>query len=48
MQHESKDITDGLTAYQMDELIPLAQEPSDKDTISEDEFRKATWKWRTK
>ncbi len=44
----SSDITDGLSSYQIDELISLAQEPSDKDTVTEEEYRKATGKWRTK
>ncbi|MCF8450115.1 MAG: hypothetical protein K9G49_09625 [Taibaiella sp.] len=42
------DITDDLTSYELEELISLANEPTDKDTISLDEYRKATERWRTK
>lgn len=44
----SKDITDGLTRYQLDELATLVNEPKDKDTITEDEYKRLTGKWRTK
>ncbi len=42
------DITDELTPYELDELITLANESSDKDTVSLDEYKKATERWRTK
>ena len=42
------DITDELTDKQFMELKTLAEEPSDKDTMSVDEFKKATMEWRTK
>lgn len=44
----SSDITDGLTPYQLDELATLVNEPSEKDTNSEEAYKKATKKWRTK
>lgn len=42
------DITDELTPFEQKELEALANDESDKDTISLTEFRKATEKWRTK
>ena len=42
------DITDELTPYELNELIALANEPSDKDSVSLSEYRKATERWRTK
>ena len=48
-QLQSKpDITDELTPYELDELIALANDTSDKDTVSLSEFRKPTERWRTK
>jgi len=44
----NKDITDGLTKYQLEELTSLVEEPSEKDTVSEDEFRKLFSRWSTK
>ena len=41
------DITDDLTPYELNELITLANEPSDKDTVSLSEYKKATDRWRT-
>ncbi len=35
-----------LNEFDLSELIMLADEPDDKDTISEEEYRKATGKWR--
>jgi hypothetical protein len=46
--YTNADITDDLTPYELKELISLANEPTDKDTISLDEYRKATERWRTK
>ncbi len=43
-----KDITDDLDKYQMQELITLVEEPAEKDTISEEEFRKLFARWGTK
>ena len=42
---KNKDSID-LNDFDLSELILLAEEPDDKDTISEDEYRKATGKWR--
>ena len=42
------DITDDLTPFELNELITLANEPSEKNTVSLTEFRKATERWRTK
>lgn len=46
LQH--KDALAGLKPYEVEELISMAKEPSDKDIISEEEYRAATDKWRTK
>jgi len=37
-----------LDKYQMKELISLVEEPAEKDTISEEEFRKLFARWGTK
>jgi uncharacterized protein YbaP (TraB family) len=42
------DITDSLSDEQIKELEKLASEPDEKDTITLNEFNKATDKWRTK
>ena len=42
------DVTDNLSAKQIKELKELATEPDEKDTMTLDEFNKATDKWRTK
>ncbi len=42
------DVTDNLSAKQVKELEELASEPDEKDTMTLDEFNKATDKWRTK
>ncbi len=42
------DITDGLNEYQMRELASLMQEPAEKDTISEEEFKKIFARWGSK
>lgn len=46
--NSTRDITDGLNEYQLNELISLVQEPSEKDTISEEEYRKLLSRWSTK
>ena len=46
--NSTRDITDGLNEYQLTELISLVQEPSEKDTISEEEYRKFLSRWSTK
>ena len=47
LQHKN-DITDHLTPYELNELLTIASEPTDKDTMSLEEYRKATERWRTK
>ncbi|MFP5040916.1 hypothetical protein [Parasediminibacterium sp. JCM 36343] len=47
-KHNGSDITVGLTPNQLEELKNLANEPDDKDTLSENEFKKATAKWLMK
>jgi hypothetical protein len=42
------DITDGLNKAQLKELKELAEEDDLKNTISLEEFKRATQKWRTK
>ncbi len=43
-----KDITDGLSKKDFDELKVIAEEPFDKDTVSEEEFKQIFSRWRTK
>lgn len=45
-KHE--DILDELSEADREELTTLAKERSDKDTLSNEEFREATKKWRSK
>jgi len=42
-----KDITDELTTYELKELIALANDTTDKDTVTLQEYKKATERWRT-
>ena len=42
------DVTDNLSAEQLKELEELAIEPGEKDSMTLNEFNKATDKWRTK
>jgi hypothetical protein len=44
---DGTDIIDGLNTHQLNELKNLAQGPDTDYTLSEDEFIKATAKWRT-
>ena len=44
----NKDITHGLSKYQLHELAMLVEEPAEKDTISEEEFKKLFVRWSTK
>jgi hypothetical protein len=39
---------DGLTEEERNELIELANEPSEKDIATESEYLNATKRWRTK
>ena len=45
---KDSDITDNLSEEQLKELEKLASEPDEKNTITLDEFNKATGQWRTK
>jgi hypothetical protein len=47
-KNSPKEITDGLDEQQIQELISLSEEPDEKDTISEDEYRKMFARWGTK
>ena len=47
-QTKGADITDSLSDEQVKELEKLVAEPVNKDTMTLDEFNKATDKWRTK
>lgn len=40
------DVTDGLSMEQLDELKALAEEDAEKDTMSLEEFKAVTQKWR--
>ena len=42
------DITDGLSAEEIEELRELADEPEMDNSVSEEEFKKLTERWRTK
>ncbi len=42
------DVTGSLSAKQIKELEELAAEPDEKDTMTLNEFNKATDKWRTR
>jgi hypothetical protein len=46
--NENKDITEGLDNYQLKELATLMNEPAEKDTLPEEEFRKLFDRWNTK
>ncbi len=47
-QQNKTDVTDDLTPYEFNELVTLANESNEQNTISLNEFRKATERWRTK
>lgn len=42
------DVTDGLSEKDLQELKTIAEEPFDKDTISEEDFKQQVARWRTK
>ena len=46
--NKDMDIIDDLYYNEKEELLSLANEPDEKDTISEDKFKEATAKWRAK
>ena len=45
---KNADITDGLSEKQLKELTELSEEDEMKDTVTLDEFKRATKQWRTK
>ena len=45
---KNTDILDDLNNADREELLNLLNEPDEKDTLTEDEYRAATAKWRTK
>jgi hypothetical protein len=45
---KNTDILDELTDADRQELINLATEPDEKDTVTEDEYKERTARWRTK
>ena len=47
-KNTSIDILDELNNIDKQELLNLVNEPDEKDTLSEDEFKAATAKWRSK
>ena len=46
--NKDMDIIDDLYYADRDELLNLANEPDEKDTMSEEEFKEVTAKWRAK
>ncbi len=46
--NKEEDIFDELNPDDKEELMNLLYEPDEKDTLTEDEFKAATAKWRTK
>ena len=45
---KNTDIIDELNIEDREELMNLLNEPDEKDTMTEDEYKAATAKWRTK
>ena len=45
---KNTDILDDLNNTDREELLNLLKEPDEKDTLTEDEYKAATAKWRTK
>ena len=45
---KNTDILDDLNNTDKEELLNLLKEPDEKDTLTEDEYKAATAKWRTK
>lgn len=46
--NKDEDIFDELNPADKEELMNLLSEPDEKDTLTEDEFKAATAKWRIK
>jgi hypothetical protein len=42
------DILDDLSDNEKNELLNMVNEPDEKDTLTEEEYKAATSKWRTK
>jgi hypothetical protein len=47
-QKNITDVTDSLSNEDFEELSNLMKEPFGEDTVSLDEYKKATARWRTK
>lgn len=47
-QNNKADVTDSLSKEDFEELSNLMKEPFGEDTVSLDEYKKATARWRTK
>ncbi|HRH51564.1 MAG TPA: hypothetical protein PLP23_22640 [Panacibacter sp.] len=45
---KTTDILDELYYADKEEVLSLANEPDEKDTITEEEFKEVTARWRTK
>jgi len=45
---KNTDILDEVTYADKEELINLATEPDEKDTVTEDEYKERTARWRIK
>ena len=44
----STDIVDDLSDIEKEEMLNMVNEPDEKDTLTEDEYKAATSKWRIK
>jgi len=47
-QKDKSDVTDSLSKEDFEELSNLMKEPFGEDTVSLDEYKNATARWRTK
>jgi len=47
-QKDKSDVTDNLSKEDFEELSNLMKEPFGEDTVSLDEYKNATARWRTK
>ena len=46
--NKDEDVLDELNFQDREELLNLVNEPDEKDTLTEDEYKAATAKWRIK
>jgi hypothetical protein len=46
--NKNEDVLDELNFRDREELLNLINEPDEKDTLTEDEYKAATAKWRIK